>query len=337
MSKNITIQEGGVAKQLTVDKLKTNLVGGGTCLWVPEDGTQLGTKHISENGTYKASDDGYYGYSEVTVSGIGSVSGKDPDGSGDDAMATIDPDTGEITINKLPSSIAVVTPPTITNYTDGATIDFRGMVVKAYVKSGELWTDATHPNGVIPISELVLPVTTADKGESYSDKWSDGRGVNATLVSYTEHWDLKWDKKTLVQKWISQTLGTKNGLPAMMGGDGPTQFFATMYSGSIYVWGSTANRALNTYTYDPGREFDKWKLATGRNSYSGNGELHAFMAMEEFTQIASSTVAPTGTESLSPISAEQSIPVQWTRPGDGAILETSFEIIVGPRGGSGED
>ena len=29
MGKNITIQEGGVAKQLTVDKLKTNEVGGG--------------------------------------------------------------------------------------------------------------------------------------------------------------------------------------------------------------------------------------------------------------------------------------------------------------------
>lgn len=28
MSKNITIQEGGVGKQLTVDKLRTNLVGG---------------------------------------------------------------------------------------------------------------------------------------------------------------------------------------------------------------------------------------------------------------------------------------------------------------------
>lgn len=28
MSKNIIIQEGGIAKQLTADKLKTNLVGG---------------------------------------------------------------------------------------------------------------------------------------------------------------------------------------------------------------------------------------------------------------------------------------------------------------------
>ena len=59
MSKNITIQEGGVAKQLTVDKLKTNLVGSGTCLWVPEDDVQLTTKYITENGTYPASDDNY--------------------------------------------------------------------------------------------------------------------------------------------------------------------------------------------------------------------------------------------------------------------------------------
>ena len=58
MSKNITIQEDGVGKQLTVDKLKTNLVGGGTCLWVPEDDVALGSKRILKNGTYRASDDG---------------------------------------------------------------------------------------------------------------------------------------------------------------------------------------------------------------------------------------------------------------------------------------
>lgn len=166
MSKNITIQEGGIGKQLTANKLKTNLVGGGTCLWVPEDETRLGAKHISEDGTYKASDDGYYGYSEVTVSGIGTVTGKDPDGSGDDATATVDPETGEIVITKLPYSISVVTPPTVTEYSDGATIDFSGMVVKGYLKSGDLWTDSSHPNGVIPISELTLPVTVADADET---------------------------------------------------------------------------------------------------------------------------------------------------------------------------
>ena len=52
MSKKIVIQEGGVGRQFTADKLKTALVGGGSCLWVPEDETTLGTKIITENGTF---------------------------------------------------------------------------------------------------------------------------------------------------------------------------------------------------------------------------------------------------------------------------------------------
>lgn len=166
MSKNIVIQEGGIGKQLTADKLKTNLVGGGSCLWVPEDETTLGTKIITEDGTYKAVNDGYYGYSEVSVSGIGKATGIGPDGE----THTYEEDgTGGVTDTILPESISVVTPPTITTYADGATIDFSGMVVKAYLKSGALWTDGSHPNGVIPINELICPVTIAD-AEAVSGK-----------------------------------------------------------------------------------------------------------------------------------------------------------------------
>lgn len=72
MSKNITIQEGGVARTLSgVEKIVTNVVGGGTQNWVPEDEAAnyvtTGELSVSENGTYYASDDGYVGYSEVTV------------------------------------------------------------------------------------------------------------------------------------------------------------------------------------------------------------------------------------------------------------------------------
>jgi hypothetical protein len=119
----------------------------------------LGTKIITENGTYKASGDGYYGYSEVTVSGIGTATGTGPDG---ETHSYTEDGEGGITDAVLPDSIAVVTPPTVTTYAGGATVDFSGMVVKAYLKSGEIWSDAAHPNGVIPISELTLPVTTAD-------------------------------------------------------------------------------------------------------------------------------------------------------------------------------
>lgn len=72
MAKNITIAEGSQAKNFnTVHKLRTNLIGGGTQYWVPEDEAgayaNLSQKSITANGTYRASDDSKDGYSQVTV------------------------------------------------------------------------------------------------------------------------------------------------------------------------------------------------------------------------------------------------------------------------------
>jgi len=103
MGKNITLREGDTSKQFTADKIKTNLVGGGTCDWIPEDEAvdyvdlkdhtfnQAGTflpsqfncdgfrqvkidipadvkeKTITANGEYNAADDECLGYSKVTV------------------------------------------------------------------------------------------------------------------------------------------------------------------------------------------------------------------------------------------------------------------------------
>lgn len=114
MAKNITIREGDTSKQFTAKKLKTNLVGGGTANWVPEDEavdyveikphefTQNGTfnpsdfnadgfgqvkvnvpqqagtliqKNITENGTYDPADDEADGYSLVTVNVSGGGGG----------------------------------------------------------------------------------------------------------------------------------------------------------------------------------------------------------------------------------------------------------------------
>lgn len=72
MAKNITIAEGSQAKNFnTVHKLRTNLIGGGTQYWVPEDEAgayaKMSEKSITANGTYKASDDNKDGFSRVTV------------------------------------------------------------------------------------------------------------------------------------------------------------------------------------------------------------------------------------------------------------------------------
>ena len=216
MPKNVKILENTAEKILPeVGKIQTQLTNGSKCYWVPEDEIPLGTLTVTQDGVYKASEDPngpYYGYSQVTASGIGSVEmgnltelvatengvykasheeggpfvgyskviinvpqdgsyhrssgtvGKDDDG--DDAIATVDPETGEIKIDKLenglPVRIEVIIPPDITTYNDGDTIIFDGLVVTAYCENDVPFDTSTTPNGVIPIEQLEFPVTVAN-------------------------------------------------------------------------------------------------------------------------------------------------------------------------------
>lgn len=77
LAKNITIEEGGIAKNFTASKLRTKLTGtDDTCSWIPEDEVlnyvSLGEKTIVANGTYTASADNLNGFSKVTVNIEGS-------------------------------------------------------------------------------------------------------------------------------------------------------------------------------------------------------------------------------------------------------------------------
>ncbi len=72
MGKNITIQEGGTPRTFgNVEKIVTNVVGGGTQNWIPEEEAasyvETGELSVSENGTYYSSDEGYVGFSKVDV------------------------------------------------------------------------------------------------------------------------------------------------------------------------------------------------------------------------------------------------------------------------------
>ncbi len=330
MSKNITIQEGGVAKQMTVEKLKTGLVGGGTCLWVPEDAVTLGRKTIAENGTFAAADDGLYGYARVTVRGVGRATGTDRDG---DEATTTASSGGALVTKKLPSRLAVDTPPTLTVYADGAVIDFSGMVVKAYLRSGGVWRDDAHPDGVIPLNELILPVTQAEMASAHSNLWTDGAGINVRMLTYVQRWYID-NNGHECSVYVSEPTGTWDGYPAMYGSSGgPTQFFITQYDGYIYTMGSTADRYLDNYIYKENAEYNNYYKCVMTTASSGTGPVKKGLSVSTAgghvnDGIPVSTVKPTGTPSLTPVDACQSVPVQWERPGDGRMLEGAFEITV---------
>lgn len=169
MSKNVAIAEGGTAKTFSgVAKLRTALVGGGTCDWVPQDDANdfatVTTLTATENGVYTPPA-GTAGYSAVTVdvpNTGGYLTGADSDGNL--YKLTVSGDT--LSKTKIPSAIAVTAPPTLRTYAPGHAIDFTGLTVKLYDGAGDLFTNSRYPDGVVPHSELTFPITTAPGSEN---------------------------------------------------------------------------------------------------------------------------------------------------------------------------
>ncbi len=317
MAKNITILEGSTSKSFSnVNKLRVNNVGGGTSDWVPEDETQLTTKHISENGTYTASDDGYYGYSEVTVNGIGSASYTASEGDtiggveltgGNEYSISTDPETGDVVVEELASSIVVGHQPDKTSYVDGEEIDIDGLVIIGHTADGAVWDNENYPNGIIPLREISITPTVADI-EAYDEPGTIHiDDVGDTCVTNSVTFYVPRDSASQRYKEVIATSAVAfyyNGRTVYMISNSPFSFtYSTLggtgvlYNGYYWTWvrfgyaiGSSTPAALSVNLSGP----------------------------EIIDRITS----------WNPTSGGQRITVNWTRPQDGETLDTSFNIRV---------
>lgn len=75
MSKSIVIQQRGTPIDFNADAVRTPAAGSGTERWVFQGDITTGTITITGNGTYNASADDLYGYTEVVVN-VHEVKGK---------------------------------------------------------------------------------------------------------------------------------------------------------------------------------------------------------------------------------------------------------------------
>lgn len=342
MSKNIVIEEGGIGKQLTADKLKTNLVGVGTCLWVPEDEVILGTKSIIHNGTYSASADGLTGFSQVNVNVQGdSVTGRDPV-TGQEKTVTVDPETGDLVETVVPSEIRVITPPTnpYGTYIDGQTITKDGMVVKAYDANGVEMQ-------VVPNGQLTIDPTVAVFDESKDRK-----------LSYTAESDLV----TSMQQPISFIA---NASYIYISGIYETRYYKDTPAIACCFEGGTSHREISAsanppalHSYTEQYRNGVYQSTINDHSYSGTPYTHDGKTVYYYSVLTAPTpeynipensynnnahIAETawtmiyGDITTIPAGSPQTITVSWPRPGDGKLLETTFDINVGPRAGQGDD
>lgn len=332
MSKDVIIQEGGRGKTITADKLRTAVVGGGDCLWVPEDEVQLGEKVIDENGTYLATDDGFYGYSQVTVRGVGQAVGKDD--AGNDAMAYVDPDTGQIMIDELPSELRIITPPSHGTYMDGEIISLNGMALKAYLQDGTEW-------GVVPVQEVLPDPMYAHFDPTHPTHTGtyDGKDYYGNSDSYVKIESITSGSFEAYEAVLGTVTGRLYCFGTAYGADsgGRGGFlcsdmpFRYRYTDQRHEWGeySAAQKQMNERTF----------YLAGRNAYQSSFQPDVNAPLNDIgeAQQGENTVAYALLFGDAQESGNQTITVKWPRPGDGMELTATFTVMVAPPYDEGTD
>jgi hypothetical protein len=265
----------------------------------------------------------------------------------------VDEDNNLVT-TPLPSSIVLVTPPTKMDYNDGEAIDLSGAVVTAKMADGTTWTDTDHPNGhvsctpepaVADKSAVTDPSSISDLMTNLEqpikwctsfivrDNWHSVTGVvgeyqneNEIVVSggriipvYHSHNRyvaafIVSDSQTVTITTRSRERRNRDGTIGNWGewrSDGPRDYNLRATGSPIegkqvysnYYWLSYYGYEYNSfgllYTSDPNTN-SCWTVVFG--TISGGGEP---------------------------------ITLNWARPGDGKVLSTTMQIMVGAHTSTG--
>lgn len=345
MSKNVSILEGGQSRAFGhIQKLKTAKSGGGSVLWVDEDETETKSLYVTVNGTYVAADGSYvatktyyvteggkrkkktkkvikkspdkacYGYDEVDVNIIESVTGYKDKGGIDSPYDVWVDDDGFLVEDELPVRIEIVTPPTKTSYITAEPINTDGMVVKAYYADDSEW-------GEVSRDEYTIDPLVAIGGGNV--EYSDGNGVVCWKLSMSDaYWKNPWGQEIQYStKVVGENTYRNMGVQKNNVGD----YYVTVYNTQVYMKKVGSNEAheiqfcnLNPDTSDWG-----WNVAQGRSngwasSGSGIGSLFSYLPRSTSDPCNAGTLTPTGS----------TITVSWVPSDDVDELTDTFQIIV---------
>lgn len=344
MSANTNISEGGKGRPFgPVKALMVEGEDGKFYSWNPEADRALDSLSVDKNGIYRASDRGVYGWSwiSVNVPQNEGVTGKDPD-TGEEVYVHPDPETGELVEDVLPVRIEVTTSPTKTEYTDGETIDYSGIEVHAYSRQN---VDL----GEVLFNELVLAVQEAEYDPQKVSKESTSTYNGNTCVYCMGN-------EAFIDYNVS--MPQLDGTIFSVNAQGTSPIYAiswsesSKYSDSSYVHQELISLEPFDYSYynKSGKKYEGTSTQKNANPFTyytailtriyaraGDCEFRPSMTGEGLTLTAIEVCILFGDRNPIVDGSIQPIPVQWPRPGDGAVLETTFDILVGPHGGTGDD
>ena len=213
-----------------------------------------------------------------------------------DLNVSIDSDLS-LTVENIPTTIEIVTPPKKLEYTEGDRLDLIGMVVTAKKSDGSTWTSAKYPNGHIPLRELVIDPLSAlldVKPEEGSAALGD---VNSMQYSFGPWGGFYWPN-IVVWNAFGPMAVSFSGLDAQTG----SPIHLSWDSEHKVWWG---NIDLNGQNPSP---------------------IYGPVALDARTLLPYE--AGDG-------SSSKRITVTWLRPGDREPLSAYFDITVEPRRGNG--
>lgn len=312
--------------------IKTRVPGGGACVWLPESAITTTTLTANRNGAYSPGD--LYGYSQVTVNigsgGGGGWGGGDISwGGGGDIPPWVE--SGEV------DHIKITTPPSFLGpYLDGVLIQTDGIEVTAFDEND-------NALGVLPFEELVFPVTVTD-----FDAVSTGYSVSSGATASRANWSQPIDVYTwLEMRWVEKG---EEHYKRLVGQHIVAKDFSSKTKSAYFV--SPTPGTIGGYIYD-----DNVTYVNHTNEFTFNDKTIYWAASPDngvaWYSIPTTYTTPINRRSSSPnqytlwtavygdvvSSAGQVVPVQWTRPTDGEVLEDFFTISVDDLrpGGQGDD
>lgn len=294
------------------------------------------------------------------------ITGIDPV-SGNEMAVGLD-NFGRLTEQILPTSIKIIKPPKKLVYNNGDNIIFSGLVVQAYTANGNIWTDDSYPNGIIPINELYFPVTVANGGSVNGSKKVTSKISKSNIIIGNSAVEKNSELyKGEISVYITRTYTGANVYATTLyrniqreGYNNPGDMLIILVaSPTPFILTETTHYDLVNPDFDDG---DRSYSYTRTCEYTYNNKTVYWICVPiwfvggfEGEYYTGGTYSPSdsnlplhmsetvgGALDNSPSSPYRKdawtmlygdigmeVPVQWSRPGDGLPLNDSFNITIG--------
>lgn len=244
------------------------------------------------------------------------ISGIDPV-TGNEMEVGLDAD-GYLTESTLPSSIKIEVLPSKLQYVEGQPIYLRGIIVKAYTEDGNLWTDSTHPDGIIQEEELEYDPTKAYYDKSGMSVVNLSRAGQHILTLKTTGWPIKRNYTKAYDGDAYLSLVSLSGyIQPMIIGLTPDSVAYKVKEGLYDEWIETSHAVVKGYNVSWG---------AGLNGEIEICDLSLFGEFDNYRDAANAIIEKVDSGD---IQGQNTITVMYTRS-DGEVLTDSYTIEVLP-------